>query len=308
MRHGSRAAGAATLLVLLLAGCGSGPGTGQPGEGSAPATLAPAPPTRPGNALPLDAYLPSPEEQARSDRAQATLERACLTRYGLRWEGPDALALETGGRMVLSERATRFGVVDPRQAERYGYHAPDWSTHNPRVRKLLARHADVPRDVEKVLHGTATEFADKPVPRNGCRSEAAGRLAAGAPQADRNLPGRLADEATAASARDPRLTAVLKEWRTCMTGAGHRHGYTSPYAAAHDARWQRDEAPGERELAVAAADVRCQRQAGYLPVLVEVTSRYQRDLISRHTTELGRLKRLKDVRARNVAEALSTRP
>ncbi|MER6105096.1 hypothetical protein ABT115_22940 [Streptomyces sp. NPDC001832] len=259
-----------------------------------------------GNSLPLDLYAPSPKEQARSDRAQEALERACLARYGLRWNGPGKTALETGRRMVLSKQAARFGVVDASQAARYGYHAPAWSTYNPHVSDVLDQHASIPPDVEKVLYGEVANFGDKPVPRNGCRAQAAERLVRGAPHADRELPDRLADRAAVASAEDPRLSTVLSAWRTCMTRAGYH--YASPYAAAHDPRWKREGAPTEKELTVAVADVRCQNQVRYLPTLVDVTSRHQRELISRHTTELGRLKRLKDIRAQNVAEALATQP
>ncbi|MFJ9214318.1 hypothetical protein [Streptomyces sp. NPDC102264] len=269
--------------------------------------MPPVPPPRPGTALPLDRYRLSPDEQARSDRAQATLERACLTRFGLRWEGPGESALEIGPRSISSERAARFGVVDRDQAARHGYHAPPWSTRNPRVRALLAKyHHDTPPDVEKALYGLAPEYGGRRVPEGGCRAEAARQLMAGVPQADRSLPNRLAEQAVAASAQDPRLAAVLRAWTSCMERAGHR--YTSPETAAHDPRWKDEKPPTEAERSVALADVRCQEEIRYLPTLIDVTAQHQRELIGRHATELGRLKRLEETRARNVAEALSAKP
>ncbi|MEU5096563.1 hypothetical protein [Streptomyces sp. NPDC020996] len=50
-----------------------------------------------------------------------------------------------------------------------------------------------------------------------------------------------------------------------MTRSGH--DYVSPYAAGHDSRWKRDQAPTERRLTVAVADVRCQKRVRYLPTL-----------------------------------------
>lgn len=308
MRRIGRAVGAAVLLVCCAGGCSTQPGAGsaEPGADGTGPSLAPLPANQPRDSLPLDAYVPSPEEQARSDRAQVALGRACLARYGLRWEGPGETALETGRRMALSRQAARWGTVDLRQAARYGYHAPPWSTYNPQVGALLDQHADLPADVEKVLYGLVGTFEDKAVPQNGCRAEAAARLLRGAPRADGNLPDWLARQAADASAEDPRLSTVLGAWRACMTRAGHP--YASPHAAAHDPRWKRVWTPTEKELTVAVADVRCQNEVRYLPALVDVTSRHQRELISRYTTELGRLKRLKDVRARNVAEALAAQP
>ncbi|MGW0791211.1 hypothetical protein ACWD04_23950 [Streptomyces sp. NPDC002911] len=265
------------------------------------------PSPRPGTALPLDGYRLSPDEQARSDRAQATLERSCVTGFGLRWEGPEESALEFGSRSIASERTARFGVVDRDQASRYGYQPPPWSTRNPLVRTALTEHHhDIPPEVEKVLYGLTPKHGGRSVPEHGCRSEAARRLMTGVPQLDRSLPARLEEQAVAAGAEDPRLAAVLRAWASCMEGAGHR--YASPETAAHDPRWRGDGTPTEEERAVAVADVRCQDETRYLPTLVDVTAERQRELIDRHATELGRLKHLEKIRARNVAEALTAEP
>lgn len=290
------------FLVCLVGGCGT-----QQASGDSPRSLPPVPPPRTGIALPLDGYRPSPDEQARSDRAQATLERACLAHFGLDWEGPEESALEFGSRSIASERVARFGVVDRDQAARHGYQPPPWSTRNPRVRAALAQHHhDTPPEVKKVLYGLAPEYGGRRVPTGGCRAKAARQLMRGVPQADRSLPARLEKQAMAASAQDPRLAAVGRAWTSCMERAGHR--YASPETAAHEPRWRDNGVPTEEERAVAVADVRCQEETRYLPTLVNVTAERQRELIGRHATELGRLKRLMEIRARNVAEALSADP
>ncbi|OJF10570.1 hypothetical protein BG844_31320 [Couchioplanes caeruleus subsp. caeruleus] len=255
----------------------------------------------------MDGYRPSPDEQARSDRAQATLERACLTRFGLRWEGPGESALDFGSRSIASERAARFGVVDEDQAARHGYQAPPWSARDPGVRAALTEHHhDTPTELNKVLYGLASQYGGQRVPTGGCRAEAAARLMKGEPSVDRSLPARLEQQAVAASVQDPRLAAVLRAWASCMERAGHR--YASPKAAADDPRWKGASTSTEAERAVALADVRCQNKTRYLPTLIDVTAEHQRELISRHATELSRLKRLENTRARNVAEALSAEP
>ncbi|MEV1111475.1 hypothetical protein AB0I95_22995 [Micromonospora sp. NPDC049751] len=295
-------AGTAVILLCLVAGCGT-----QQKPAAAPRSLPAIPPPRPGTALPLDEYLPSPDEQARSDRAQAALERTCLIQFGLRWEGPDESELDFGQRSIASERAARFGVVDEDQAAQRGYQAPPWSTHDPEVRAALTEHHhDTPSELNEVLYGLASQYGGKRVPTGGCRAEAAARLMTGAPRADRNLPIQLEQQAAAASTRDPRLAAAIAAWASCMELAGHR--YASPRTAANDPRWTGTGTPTEAERAVALADVRCQNKTGYLPTLIDVTAEHQRELISRHATELGRLKHSEDTRARNVAEALSAEP
>ncbi|MFI8185217.1 hypothetical protein ACIF70_32500 [Actinacidiphila glaucinigra] len=301
MRRISWAAGVAAVLVCA-GGCGA-----QQGSGNAEQPLDPVPVSATEPALPLDSYMPSPDEQARSDRAQAVLERACLARFGLRWDGPGESALDIGRRMAASRQAERFGVVDPEQASRYGYQVPSWSTHNPRVGAILAaRHVDVPPDVEKVLYGMTPEFGGERVPKDGCRAEAAGRLGRGAPEADRNLPARLAVQAVASTAEDPRLKPVLRAWKSCMERAGH--DYASPKAASQDPLWKHHQAPSKTELTVAATDIRCQHEARYLPTLVTVTAQHQRRLMGPHTAELDRLQDQQEIRAENVTEALSTKP
>ncbi|MFJ4499516.1 hypothetical protein [Streptomyces sp. NPDC088864] len=298
-RRTGRMAAVAVILIYGVVGCGAPQGH----EASAP-YLPPVPPPRPGTALPLDAYQPSPDQQARSDRAQATLERVCLARFGLRWEGPEKTALEFGPRAIASERADRFGVVDQDEAARYGYRPPPWSTRNPQVRAALTgHHHSPPPEVEKVLYGLTPEHEGRRVPDGGCRAEAAKELMRGAPPADRSLPLRLAQQVAASRARDPRLAQALRAWNTCMARLGHP--YASPAAAAQDRRWKHDAPPTEAERNVARADVRCRHETRYLPTLIAVTAKHQRELITRHALELGRLKRLEDIRARNVAAVLS---
>ncbi|WP_203723872.1 hypothetical protein [Actinoplanes teichomyceticus] len=215
--------------------------------------------------------------------------------------------MDFGSRSIASKRAARLGVVDEGQAAQYGYHAPPWSTGHPGVRAAVAEHHhDTPAELNKVLYGLASQYGGQRVPTGGCRAEAAARLMKGVPRVDRGLPGRLEQQAAAASAKDPRLAAALRAWASCMERAGYR--YASPKAAADDPRWEDASTATEEERAVALADVRCQNETRYLTTLIDVTAEHQRELISRHATELGRLKSFENTRARNVAEALSTEP
>ena len=74
--------------------------------GCATAEAPPEPPSGRGISisLPLDAYAQAPEEQERADRAQAALERDCLSRFGLTWPGPGETALLAGGRRAADLR------------------------------------------------------------------------------------------------------------------------------------------------------------------------------------------------------------
>ncbi len=258
--------------------------------------------------MPLDAYTLSPEAQERSDRAQAALEQACLHRFGLRWPGPDEHALLAGKRLSASRLATRFGLIDADQAERYGYHAPPWSLHNTEFQRAMATtdrvHAS--GDVEKVLHGLVRDWKGSAVPEGGCRGEAFRTLAPDVKQANyRDLPRRLTAQAAKEAAEDPQVIAKSRQWASCMSRAGHR--YASPTAAARDPRWARSREPGGRETAVAEADVRCKKVAGYLATLLETTARRQRLLIDQHSHELGLLKQYQAERAANVNKALAAR-
>ncbi|MET8748230.1 hypothetical protein [Streptomyces sp. NPDC004728] len=257
--------------------------------------------------MPLDAYTLSPEAQERSDRAQAALEQDCLHRFGLRWPGPDERALLAGKRLSASRLATRFGLTNADQAERYGYHAPPWSLYNTEFQRAMAStdRVHAAGDVEKVLHGLVRDWEGSAVPEGGCRGEAFRTLAPGVKQVNRDLTRMLAAQAAKEAAGNPQVIAKSRQWASCMSRAGHR--YASPTAAARDPQWARSREPGGRETAVAEADVRCKEVTGYLATLLETTVQRQRLLIDQRSHELGLLKQYQAEHAANVGNALAVR-
>lgn len=254
--------------------------------------------------LPLDRYSPTPEEQLRSDRAQARLERVCLAGFGLPWSGPDPADVLAGKGIRAAWLVERFGLVDAAQARRYGYHRPPWSSRVSPVEAVSGRHRDEPpAEVAKVLSGAAGRFNGKPVPPDGCRGAAFRRLSKGADTGlSVGLVTRLEQQAATRANGDERLTALFADWATCMRTAGFH--YPTPGAAARDARWRGGELTSE-EIGVAEADVACKERIGFVRTTAAVTAEYQRRAIADHATQLRRVKRSLAARAENVSVALA---
>jgi hypothetical protein len=296
-----RWATATAFVAVCATGC-----TGGSAETGAPLRLPPENQVS-SAALPLDEYSPTPAEQKRSDHAQAALERACVTGFGVRWAGPSETDLTVGSAMIAARRADRFGLVDPEQAGRYGYHPPPWSTDAVGAAQQAAGDHDTPPDtVADVLFGRVPTVRGRTVPSGGCRGEASRQLSAGADvRSGSSVVSRLEQEATTRAGADPRVKALLNAWRSCMERAGYH--YPNPASAARDKRWQARKLTNT-ELATARTDVRCKTDIGYLATMTAVTAEHQRALIAEHADELGRVKRSFATRARNAAAALAAPP
>jgi hypothetical protein len=204
-------------------------------------------------ALPLDAYSPTPEEQERADRAQAALERDCLSRFGLTWSGPDEATPLQGRAILAAQRAERFGLVDADTAARYGYHSPPWSPKAPQGKAEHHEPAQPPAQVTTVLFGQASEFGGKPVPAGGCRGESFRRLSTDAQQQeltatiDAALLPRLVLESSQRVAGDARISALSRAWSSCMARDGRR--FATPQEAVQDKRWSTGDKPAAEETA-----------------------------------------------------------
>lgn len=257
--------------------------------------------------LPLDEYLPTPDEQERIGRAQAVLEVACLRRLGVSWSGPSETELLVGKAFFASTRAGRFGLVDEQQAAVHGYHPPPWSLWNLRRHGAdesghHSRHPEEPPEVKKVLFGVVRSVNGSPVPAGGCRRESAGRLTGGAVTGDPMLLTNLTQEAKQRAEADPRARAVYAAWRSCMTASGYR--YETPADAAGDRRWTGPRQPTKQEIDTATADVRCKNEVGLLTTLAAVTAEHQRALIHANAAEFGRLKLLRQRQVTAAAQIL----
>ncbi|MGW1407922.1 hypothetical protein [Streptomyces sp. NPDC002403] len=292
-------AGALTA-TLLVSGC-----DGEPARPpAAPGPVAtPTPATTAGLRLPLNAYLPTPEDQATGEYLVYRVQQHCMRGFGFRYL--PHLSSDYIGTTVATWReyeSRRYGISERTIAAERGYHLaeePD-GARAPQVATALS----LPE--REVLSGrtadgraSSTSLRGKTVPRDGCAGQAERAVHAdGAEAAQRgnDLVARLRHEAFERSRSDPRVGAVNRTWSSCMRGKGF--AYRDPGAALEDPRWDlRSARPGRAEIAVATADISCKRRVNLLGVNFAVEAEYENAAIGDHAREL------EEVRARTVADA-----
>ncbi|GAA2432052.1 hypothetical protein [Streptomyces macrosporus] len=195
---------------------------------------------------------------------------------------------------IPAEQAARYGYLPPSPA---GYWSPQGKGRN---------RSDSPEEAAAATGDDMgigiKEVNGKPLLKGGCLAEAVRRLSPGSPPEDARVPDngdaspgdalkpaspalRIESEAMHLTAKDPRLTAALSEWRRCMTrrgiderfgiGAGANEFGGDESGDTHGAGGR----PSEEEIRVAKADSACNRQANVQEVWVSVASEHQRKLI-----------------------------
>lgn len=238
-------------------------------------------------ALPIDAYWVPAAEQNLVLHAEHEAMTSCMARFGLDWDVP---VLDVEGDGFAYDGL--FGVVDLEEVQRYGYHPPgsgpliaDGSTSDP-VKE--ANSVPITEEQDAVASGLTerTEVNGLAIPPGGCIAEA--RTAVGT----QNDPVLELTEMTIGygamqAEKDPRVLRAFDLWSVCMAEAGHR--YASPWDANNDPAWSTSAATAQ-EIAVAVADVECQRESNLVGLRVAVAAAWQREYMRTHAAEFVEMK------------------
>lgn len=309
----TRSAVIAVLAMAVLGGCSSsGDVGGEPELGSVPS---PSSFDAAQISTPLDAYLPTPEENYTLKKARVLLVNQCMRQLGYP-DNPQPLGKFTGEAYL---EHTEFLVSPIQQVERWGYKSPP-GTETGKQEREAGFTKDVTKIQGQLFTGRVATFNGKPVPDGGCEGEALRTLTKGAATTqevklpDGSAAGAGKDgfgegfaEMVVSSARgkamakvrnDSRFEKATTDWSDCMKKQGYTFG--SPSAARNDKRWANATQPGKEEISVAVADMRCKQDVNYLGIGIAVESAYENQLIE-EDAEI--LKEAKDKTARWIENA-----
>ncbi|MGW3693837.1 hypothetical protein ACWD7C_03285 [Streptomyces sp. NPDC005134] len=310
--------GAAAVAMSVLSACASlGGGGAEPELGSVPTPNS----LDPGQIVtPLDAYLPSPEENYTLKKARVLLVNRCMRRLGYP-DNPQPLGRYTG-RPMLSH--TEFLVSPIPQVEQYGFKSPAGERERTGSDADAAYVKKATKLQGKLLSGRISTFNGKKVPAQGCEGEALRVITKGArtPQ-EVTLPGGNKAgagkggfgegyaEMVVSAARsdvmakvwnDGRFTGAVENWSKCMAKQGYE--YDDPRKARNDPRWQKSEQAGKEEISTAIADMRCKKKLNYLGIGIAVESAYEKQAVEKDAEILGRAKDLTSQWIKNANNAL----
>ncbi|MFD9724337.1 hypothetical protein [Streptomyces sp. NPDC059072] len=261
----------------VLVGCDAS-GGGPPAAGKKPARAADLPRTSVDLGLPLDDYMLDEFEGYKLSELLRDHMTTCMKEFGhASFSFPPATPPAV---TVHNER--RYGITDAKLASERGYRVPP-------VPKSQAEQ-QLTADESFALTGGSTrpgEFGQggndangKPVPPGGCAgraNEALGYKATDAPGNAQQLQS-LDRASFERSLRDDRVKAALARWSACMKEAGYTYP-AEPFSASNDPEFTGPRI-GEKEKAVAVADVGCKNSSGLLGDWKAVETAVQQQLIA----------------------------
>lgn len=243
--------------------------------------------------LPLDDYRLSYAQQKAANQAQHLLARACMEQAGYDWYVP---AEPSAG---LDPSRLRYGVIDPRIAERFGYHLPT----DPASADIYRRRAAVLKSpgASKAYFGSGNDKGQ------GCAGKALARLRQGAEEFDESLAAALSAQSVKSSVKQRDVMDAQRRWKECMAARGHV--YAGPAQAMRDKAWDLDSPKvTERERAVALADVECKYEVDLINVRLESERPIHRKKIAENAGSLKVQKQALDTYLTNVRDVLERTP
>ncbi|GAB7044577.1 MULTISPECIES: hypothetical protein [Catenuloplanes] len=289
-----RGAAAVLVAVLVTAGCGTPAADdgGEPEIGDVP-VIADASDLK----LPVQDYMPTPEQAKRIGVAQIELIKRCMARFGKAYD-VDPVDGDAYGPRSLTDR--RYGITDLELARADGYGLGD---RDP-ARQPEAKRPALDADAETVLGGDGrSEVNGQKVPEGGCLAEAGRNLNAEIPEgADYRRGTDLQEWSFKKSREDSRVRNAFVAWSRCMAEAGY--SYADPFAPAGDPAFAEGKASAQ-ETAVAVADVGCKQRTNLVGIFYTVESAYQTREIDKESNNFDATLDAIAARDRVAAAALS---
>lgn len=271
----------AGLVVVGLAGCGSGATGGGSGDPGIPSVKE----AKDIPELPLDRYEFSHRDSRRHTEAQARMTQRCMRKLGFEdfplYPGQQKMA-SSYSLIAVAMTSYPYGQLDLDSARRWGY---GWDPKRSFTDPARPKGRAMTDDEYEAMH----EMSRKPGERGGCVSSGADRLSEGVRNKTRmwTYASERSQAVDKAVIKDEQVRKALATWSACLESKGIKH-YKTPEDAFRDKAWSRGNDHGgntgrtEKERATATADVECKREHNTAGVWWAVREEKQRADVARH--------------------------
>ena len=306
----------ATVLAsaFLLAACGANStptsGSAQPNNKSGGVTLPVPIPTSiasssmgetPDLSMPLDAYQPTPLQQADIAAAFDVLLHRCMAHSGFDYPSSTLMDPSTHLASEQSIPMHRYGYSTPSDVQKFldymrvhpmsqnGGQQPDQTVPTMSQAEAAA------------LHGTSDSPPGQAPSQGGCMAQAVTQMkAGGAAYGDSSLYNSIDAGSFNTSLQAKPVKDAFAEWSSCMKTSGYT--YADPIALQRDASL--DES-AEHFQTVATASVKCSEQVDLLSIWHGVDVKIESEAIDKHAQELDALKKANDLAIKHAADVLA---
>ncbi|MEL3944664.1 MULTISPECIES: hypothetical protein [Streptomyces] len=249
--------------------------------------------------LPVEAYLPTDDEDKQLSRAREALVSACMKDFGFDWKAaPDLPEL---GPKTLTD--WRYGIHDLALTKKRGYKpdAAEQVAYDAAVQEGAVDEDESPAEAT-VLNGDVKKYDGKKVPQGGCSGRADRTLSGGKGSFYSDFAEDLGNEAFVRSMKEPKVVAVFGQWSACMKK--HGYSYKAPLDASDDPRFSAPEVTPE-EIATATADIGCRKRYHVAKTWYETEVRLQNKAIEKNEERLSDAKDRLDIAVKRAAKTLA---
>ncbi|MGY1498665.1 hypothetical protein ACW4TU_19065 [Streptomyces sp. QTS52] len=257
--------------------------------------------------LPVNAYLPTVAEFFDIGRARTLLISRCMREYGLSFPETTATLDDNVKDDGVYGNARRYGVANSALVKRYGYHLPSTveSASGAADTDSGSGVWDERRQdpmYGRVLNGDTEKRSanGRKLPDGGCLGQAAREFAeaGGAGFSYAKLAADIKGDSFNRSLSDPAVISATRKWANCMRAAGYES--SSPVTDRPLFDLDRPEVSGA-EIKMALADLECKRRTRLVEIWSGFERKYQKEQITLHADEFGRI--LGEHRTRMAATA-----
>ncbi|MET7786035.1 hypothetical protein ABZS93_05325 [Streptomyces sp900116325] len=269
-------AGAGLLVTAALsvsvAGCSSG------GQGDGPATTSASgdPATW---VLPIQAYLPTDEEQQQLSQAKKLLVGDCMKGFGFNWvPAPD---LPKVGPKTLTD--WRYGIHDMNLSRERGYKpaATEMAAYDAALKEGAQDRSSSDKAEIGVLNGTSKDVHGRKVPKGGCIGAANRKINTVAVEARTAID--LGNGAFIKAKQDPAVVKAFAAWSGCMKKSGY--DYKEPLDASDNPKFGSEDVTAE-EISTATTDITCRDRTDVARIWFTAEAALQKQAIEQHAEQL----------------------